>query len=228
MKDQPSKICRNKLYSTFLPALIFLAIALIDPIQATDDKLLKKSLSKRVLEASASRMIVANNGFELKGDGGIPEWSWWTREEDAGSAKLTDEVAHSGSYSVFIYHDGLRDFAFSNASRFHVHQGQKLTASAWIKCEKSKNSIRLAAVALKDGEVVHWEIGSDRAYGTVDWTNVKALINVPDGVDQIYLRFVGGGNVRAWVDDVKIESGWEKRARIAKLKVKGFASERVK
>jgi rhamnogalacturonan endolyase len=207
--DQLSRIYRNKLYSAFLPALMFLAIALIDPIQAKDE------------------MIIANNGFELKGDREIPEWSWWTREEGAGSAELTDEVAHSGNCSVFIYHDSLRDFAFSNTSRLDVHQAQKLTASAWIKCENSKNSIRLAAVALKDGETVSWDIGSDGIWGTQDWVRLTALISVPRGVDQIYLRFVGSGNVRAWADDVRIEGGWQRRPQPDKPEVAGYARERV-
>jgi rhamnogalacturonan endolyase len=170
---------------------------------------------------------VTNGGFELEGEGEIPDWRWWTREPDMGSATLTDEVVHSGKRAVFITHHGQRDFAFSNAKRFAVSQGQKLTASAWVKCEDTAE-FQLATVALKDDKTVRWDIGSDGVWGTQDWTLLTALINVPHGVDQVYLRFVGSGKVRAWADDVAIEEGWRKRSQPRKPEVVGYADERVK
>ncbi len=178
-------------------------------------------------DAQQNKMTVANGDFELLGEDEIPGWRWWTREPDMGSAILTQEDTHSGDYSVFITHHGQRDLAFSNASRFAVSQGQKLTASAWVKCQDTME-FQLATVALKNGETVRWDIGSDSVWGTQDWTLLTALINVPRGVDEIHLRFVGSGNVRAWADDVKIEEGWRETPQSRKPKVAGYARQRIK
>jgi len=174
-----------------------------------------------------SEMAVANSGFESGNEDEIADWRWWTREPDMGSAVLTDTVAHEGKRSVLITHNGQRDFAFSNATRFAVKEGQKLTASVWVKCQDTVG-LQLAAVALKDGETVRWDIGSDDIWGTQDWTRIVALIKVPRAVDEIYLRFVGSGEVQAWADDVRIEEGWQKQPQLLKPKVAGYADERVK
>jgi rhamnogalacturonan endolyase len=195
--------------------LVLLPIFKIDPSQAQPTP-----------RPDADARTVANGSFELTGEDGIPGWQWWTREPDMGSAVLTDEATHDGEHAVLISHHGTKDFAFSNSERFAVSQNQKLTASAWVKCEDT-DDLRLAAVGLKDGETVSWDIGSDGIWDTQDWARLTALIRVPRGVDQIYLRFVGSGNVRAWADDVRIEEGWQRPPQPDKPKVAGYAHERV-
>lgn len=212
---------------TPLVFMAFLIIPMICSVQAS--QIAKSEVESAIApeDAQQSKMTVTNGDFELLGEDGIPGWRWWTREPDVGSASLTREDVHSGDYAVFITHHGQRDLAFSNASRFAVSQGQKLTASAWVKCQDTEE-FRLAAVALKNGETVRWDIGSDGIWGTQDWTLLTALIKVPREVDEIYLRFVGSGNVRAWADDVKIEVGWQDLPQFRKPKVAGYARQRIK
>jgi rhamnogalacturonan endolyase len=181
----------------------------------------------KIGNASEDDMTLTNGGFESMGEDGIPGWSWWTREPDTGSAILTDEVSYEGDHAVLISHHGSRDFAFSNSKRFAVSPGQKFTASAWVKCEYTSD-FRFATVALKDGDTVSWDIGSDGIWGTRDWVRLTALISVPRGVNQIYLRFVGSGNMKVWADDVRIEEGWQKQPQPDKPKVAGYADKRVK
>ncbi|MFC1714481.1 carbohydrate binding domain-containing protein [Candidatus Poribacteria bacterium] len=210
------ELARSASFPTFrLTVIVFLtvgAFAMITPVRG---------------EQLLDEMTITNGDFELASEGEIPGWAWWTREPDMGSATLTKEGAHSGDYSVSITHHGPRDLAFSNSTRFAVTQGQKLTVSAWAKCQDT-NDFQMAVVALKDGELVRWDIGSDGVWGTKDWTLLTALVNVPRTADEIYVRFVGSGNVQAWVDDVKIEEGWRERLQTQKPKVDGYARQRIK
>ncbi|MBD3182186.1 silent information regulator protein Sir2 [Candidatus Poribacteria bacterium] len=171
-------------------------------------------------------MIIPNGGFESGNGEEIPEWNWWTREKDTGSAILINKSYHNGKQSALITHNGDRDFAFSNSKRLPVEFGQKLTATAWVKSSYAEE-IRLAAVAMKGDKNVRWDIGSDGVWGTKDWTKLTALIKVPRNVDEIYLRFVGKGKVKAWVDDINLEKGWINYKLASKPKVTGYARERV-
>ncbi len=168
---------------------------------------------------------VRNGGFEVAADDTIPGWAWWTREADAGSARFTDE-AHEGAHAVLIEHTGERDFAFSNGGRLDVEARAKLTASAWVRTE-GPGELRLSIVALSGGEVVAWSIGSDGATGAGEWTRLQAPAKVRRGIDQVYVRFTGSGEVRAWVDDVTLERGWPEVVRADRPPVEGWATERV-
>jgi len=210
-----------------LIAIAFLAALTISQVQAS--QVVKPAVatvgtSEDVLQ---DEMAVTNGDFELVGENEVPGWGWWTREPDMGSAALVKEDTRSGDYAVLITHHGKRDLAFSNDRRFAVSQGQKFTASAWVKCQDT-TEFRLAAVALKDGKSVRWDIGSDGIWGTQGWTLLTALISVPRAVDEVYLRFVGSGNVRVWADDVKLEEGWQERPVSRKPKVVGYARKRIK
>lgn len=173
-----------------------------------------------------AEMAIPNGNFESDIDEEIQQWSWWTRVDNAGSAVLSTGIVYEGKQSVLIAHHGERDFAFSNYTRFSVKSGQKMTATAWAKSADS-GEIRLAAVAIKDKKTLRWDIGSDGIRGNTDWTKLIAYIKTPQGTDEIYLRFVGSGNVKGWVDDVKLEEGWASYKVVAKPKVSGYAKERV-
>lgn len=169
---------------------------------------------------------VRNGDFEFTVGEGIPGWTWWTREQGAGSARLTDE-AHGGAHAVLIEHTGERDFALSNSGRRPVRSGEKLTASAWVRTE-GEGVVNLAIVGLLEGEVVSWAIGQDSVRGATDWRRLEAYARVPRNVDEVYVRVTGSGRVRAWVDDVSLTEGWAApAARPARPPVAGWADERV-
>ncbi len=168
---------------------------------------------------------VRNGGFEVVAGDAIPGWSWWTREADAGTARFTDE-AHEGERAALIEHAGERDFAFSNQGRLDVEPHDRLTASAWVRTE-GPGELRLSIVALSGGEVIAWSIGSDGATNAAEWTHLQALAEVRRNIDQVYVRFTGTGEVRAWVDDVTLERSWPAVARTSRPPVEGWAGTRV-
>ncbi|MGD9495380.1 MAG: carbohydrate-binding domain-containing protein, partial [Armatimonadota bacterium] len=70
-------------------------------------------------------------------------------------------------------------------------------------------------------------IGSAGPSVTGEWTYQQARAKVRRYIDQVYVRFTGSGEVRAWVDDVTLERGWPPVARAPKPPVQGYATERV-
>ncbi len=176
--------------------------------------------------AMASINGVKNGDFEVVADDAIPGWIWWTREEGAGSVRSTDQ-AHGGAHAVYVEHSGERDFAFSNVGRLPVGPRDKLTASAWVRSEGA-GTLSLAVVAMSGGEVVAWSIGSGRVTGGTDWTRLEARARVPRNVAEVYVRFTGSGEVRAWLDDVALEHGWAPQPeRADRPPVEGWADSRV-
>lgn len=176
-----------------------------------------------VLEAQNG---VRNGGFEQAVEGTIGGWSWWTRENDAGSAQITDEVAHSGRHSCYIEHLRQRDFALRNTGRLDVEFGDLITASAWVRVEEA-DRLDLVIVGLRDGQVVRWNVASRTITQPTDWTLVEAGGRVLRGIDEVYVRFTGTGNVRAWVDDVSLQTGIARTSRRDRPPVDGWADEAV-
>jgi rhamnogalacturonan endolyase len=84
----------------------------------------------------------------------------------------------------------------------------------------------LAVVALQKGKTLSWDIGSASAEAADKWVKIEAPVEVPDGCDAVYVRFVGERDTVAWVDDVELRP-W-KLVRRQKPRVKGHAAERVR
>lgn len=150
-------------------------------------------------------------------------WGWWSRT-DVGSATHVEEGCKTPG-AVRIVNDGPRDFAFSNETRIPVAPGQAFKATAWVKPLRGK--VELAVVGLKDGKLVDWRIGRGNTslIKPGEWGQVTAKTVVPDGVDTVYVRFTGDGDVEALVDDIAFEPwNWQ---GVDKPKVEGFAKERV-
>ncbi len=172
---------------------------------------------------------VKNGGFEFLPEGaeGIPGWSWWMRENEAGSCELVEENARDGERAIYIEHTGERDFALSNRGSLPVEFRDKLTATAWVRTE-GEGQVNLAFVARRDGEVVSWDIGSDHVTGTHDWTKLQARAMVRRNIDEVYVRVTGSGAITARVDQVEMQRGWTPRSdRPERPPVDGWASERV-
>ncbi|MFO8082339.1 MAG: hypothetical protein R6V07_18815 [Armatimonadota bacterium] len=177
--------------------------------------------------ASANGVTNGDFEFTLEGEEGIPGWTWWQREEGAGKAELVTEGAREGERAAYIEHTGERDFAFSNRGRLPVEPRDKLTATAWVRTE-GEGTLTLAFVAVTDDEVVAWNIGSADARGDTDWTRLEAMAMVRRNIDEVYVRFTGSGEVRAWIDGVAVQRGWPEPAeRPDRPPVEGWAAERV-
>ncbi len=171
---------------------------------------------------------VSNGDFEFALEGGdpIPGWTQYLREQGAGTFSVTAD-AHQGQRAVLIEHTGEQDFALSNRGRLPVEERDRLNATAWVRTE-GEGSLTLAFVALRDGEVVAWDIGSDSVRGASDWRKLDARAMVRRNIDEVYVRFTGTGPIRAWVDEVVLERGWPDVAeRPQRPPVQGWARERV-
>ncbi|MBC7288355.1 MAG: hypothetical protein H5T86_09985, partial [Armatimonadetes bacterium] len=168
---------------------------------------------------------VINGDFELGTEIAASGWTWWSRDQK-GSATF-DSPGKTGKRCVLITYDGERDWAFTNSGRLKVKPGEVWVGSAWMKCEQTDGA-DLAIVALSQGKVLNWSIGYDGIFGTRDWTRVQAIAVVPEGCDEIYLRFVGSGRTRLWVDGVALQPG-KLPAVVAAPKppVNGWATRRV-
>ncbi len=168
---------------------------------------------------------VDNGDFETVADGNrAAGWTWWSRE-GKGEAVSVDTDSHGGKRAVRIAHDGKRDWAFTCGTRMTVAPDTDLCVTAWAKGPKGGQPIGVHVVGCYNGERVTWKLGGGR--GTMDgkWKELKGCFTVPEGINEIYVRFVGQGNTQVWLDDVAVKAG--KMVFPRKPKVKGWARERV-
>lgn len=169
------------------------------------------------------KIEVVNGNFESGDDIKNSSWSWWSRD-NKGNVEFSSD-AKLGKRSVKIFYDGEKDWAFLNAGRLDVKPGEVWIVSGWAKCQNTK-IITLAVVALSKGKILSWDIGSAGLEGTKDWTRLEATAFIPEGCDQIYVRFVGLETTCAWVDDVGIKKG-ELKPRVAKPKIDELSKKRI-
>ena len=172
----------------------------------------------------AGELPVANGGFGEAAGNGAAGWKWWSRT-GVGSASRTADEHHGDGHSVCLRHEGERDWAFSSEQRLAAKPGDACLASAWVKV--AKGDVVLAVVALRGGKTLRWDIGSASAGVGKDWVRIEALAEVPEGCDQIYVRFVGQGDTLAWVDDVTLQTTILPKPA-DKPKVQGYATERIR
>jgi len=169
---------------------------------------------------------VSNGGFEFGEDFASSGWSFWSRDQGAGSAELVPE-AHSGKRCVKFTHAGQRDFAMTGSGRLAVKPGETWVASAWMKCHKTM-AADLAVVAMGKGKLITWSLAIAGVWDDRDWTRVEANAHIPDGCDQIYVRVVGSGDATVWVDDVALAPGEPPPPPKPKMKVDGWADRRAR
>lgn len=176
-----------------------------------------------LVPAMAEKVGVMNGDFEAGADLSRSGWTWWARNGE-GSAAFS-EPGHGSKRCAKIVHTGDRDFAFTNGGRLDVTPGTVWIATAWAKCEDTEG-LSLDVVAMSKGKLLSWNIGSDGISGTRDWKQLRAEAYIPEGCDQIYVRFTGNNKLTAWVDDVTLEGG-KPYVRPVKPLVTGWATERV-
>ena len=165
---------------------------------------------------------LANPGFEQVEGDQAAGWSWWTREPNKGSAKA-EKTPHSGTYAARILHDGEKDWNLSCGTHLPVKAEQEYAVRAWFKCTDTK-AARVDVVGCKDGKPVTWSVGGASTSGTHDWKQVRGYAYIPDGVNSVYIRVVGGGKADVLVDDISLRP--EKIVYEQKPKVKGWLKKR--
>ena len=184
--------------------------------------------SRQTGETSA-QFDIENGDFSEGGESNTPHaWGWWSRT-DVGSATHIPSGGENADGAVRIINDGPRDFAFSNSSRFYVQPGESYRATARIQPIRGRTE--LAIVALSGGETLDWSIGiggvePTNASESDAWIDVVATAIIPDGCDQIYVRFVGSADVESVIDDVLIEAWDWRQADEDRTPVEGYAYDR--
>lgn len=173
--------------------------------------------------AQEAALPLPNAGFETAEGNQPAEWTWWSRE-GGGSATVAPGQGRNGSQAVFVQHDDERDWAFSNSKRFAVEPAQEYTVRAWVRGEHTER-VEVAIVALAEGKTLYWSIGGDVAGQAAEWTKLQGGARIPDKCDEVYVRFVGTGLTRAYIDDVSLTPGAPPRPQ--KPKVRGWAQQRV-
>jgi len=167
---------------------------------------------------------VMNGDFEFGSDIRSSGWSFWSRE-----GVTTVDLAREGTKGTRcakIVNTGERDWYLANSGRTKVKPRQTWIATARMKCVDTA-SATLHVFGVSQGKVTYSALATDGVWGTTDWTEVRAVAEIPADVDEIYLRVNGYGKAQVWVDDVALRPGPPVPAPKPKQKVNGWAKERV-
>lgn len=169
--------------------------------------------------------LVVNPGFETLDDKGQPaEWSWWTRESGAGRMEVSEE-RHDGARALRIVHTGEKDWNATNSRRTPVKSGASYAITCWMKRAGDARAGSVQVVGNKGKELVSWSIGRTSEPRRAGWQRCKAWFTVPETVDTVYVRIVGGGRTDCWVDDVQVVPETEP-PMVRGPKVDGWAKKR--
>lgn len=149
---------------------------------------------------------VPNPGFEIGNGTTAAQWSWWSRAK-TGAAERTTMEPHGGRYAMHIRHEARGDWAFSSTGRVAVRPGQGFRATGWVKVKTGE--VALGIVALSKGQTLDWDLGSQGESGAGKseagrWVQLQSIAEIPEGCDQIYLRFTGLGVADLVLDDVSL------------------------
>ncbi|MEK6567197.1 MAG: hypothetical protein AABZ27_00480, partial [Candidatus Omnitrophota bacterium] len=170
----------------------------------------------------AASLNITNPGFESGTTAPGTGWSWWSRDT-TGTTEFSSD-AQEGLRSLKIVYANTQDWALNNSSKQNVQKGQFWKATAWVKCQDT-NSIYLEAIGLTAGKwMTRAVMAKDIAYGTKEnWVQLSAVAQIPEGCDQIFIRFSGTGKAAAWLDNVSLQQITPE----AKPQVQGWAQQRV-
>ncbi|MFC2116567.1 hypothetical protein ACFLTU_08820 [Bacteroidota bacterium] len=186
---------------------------------------------------------IINGDFETPGE----ELSGWdlvarhagenTLKPAAGEPEaIISEEAHSGKQSAHVSWN-IPDtdswnslWRLTNKALYPVSPGEVFTVTAWMKGSSGFRcgKVWMEIIGLADGEVVKIGIGRDMLNAKSYWMPFEAEAIVPDGCNQMQVRFTGGHNTDLFLDDVQVYPGPPKpHEKAIKPAVEGFATERI-
>ena len=168
-------------------------------------------------EAPAA-FAVANGGFEA----GLAGWKpLFTREPQTGQAESDRDQFHAGSGAAKITHTGQADWSFETNAQLPVVPGDLIELNAWVKIDGPGGVTLAASTWGADRKVVSWSFGARPAGAAPAWQAIQTRFVVPPGVTAIQPRFLGGGKLVAWIDDVSIA----KKENVFARRPKNFPAE---
>jgi len=186
---------------------------------------------------------VSNGSFEST----AKELEGWVltahHDEDDSPGKAAGEPVativkepHSGKRSIHVFWE-IPDtdswnslWTLTNNTTYPVRPGDKFTVTAWMKGTSGFHcgKVWMEVLGLFDNKVIKVGIGKDMLNARSYWLPFKALVVVPDGCNQMQVRFTGGHRTDLFIDEVKVLEGHpEPYEKLQKPLVNGFAQERV-
>jgi rhamnogalacturonan endolyase len=146
------------------------------------------------------------------------------------------EEAHSGKNALHVFWD-IPDtdswnslWMLTNTALYPVSPEDIFTVTAWMKGTSGLRcgKVWMEVIGLSDNKVVKVGIGKDMLNARSYWMQFEAKIVVPEGCNQMQVRFTGGHRTDLFLDDVKVYAGLPaSHKRIIKPLVTGFATERI-
>ncbi len=169
---------------------------------------------------------ITNAGFEEPAaDNSIAEWGFFAREKEKGSVTLTEDAA-SGRWAARIVNAGERDWALYNNCKTAVKPGQFFELQCRMKVLSGEKNGRLNVVGYAGKTLFDWSIGSTAAARSDGWQEYRGYVQIPPGVDTIYLRYTGQGATDLLVDDTQLTQHAKMEFPAGGPKVQGWAAER--
>ncbi len=188
------------------------------------------------------RDAVINGDFETVGEN-LTGWNLEAKHATNKKFPATGEPVanvknepHSGKKSVHVSWD-IPDtdswgsiWTLTNNKRYSVIPGDVFTVTAWMKGNSGFHcgKVWMEVIGLADDEVVRIGIGKDMLNARSYWMPFEAEVLVPEGCNQMQVRFTGGHRTDLYLDDVQVYSGpMEPHKRASKPLVEGMATERA-
>ncbi len=186
---------------------------------------------------------IINGNFELAGEKLIG-WNFEARhsEKDLPYRAAGEPVANvsndsrCGSKALHVYWD-IPDtdswgslWKLTNDALYPVKPGEVFTVTAWMKGSSGNRcgKVWMEVIGLADSAVVEVGIGKDMLNARSHWMQFVAEVIVPDGCNQMQIRFTGGHRTDLFLDDIQVYSGPpEPHERAQKPLVTGLAQGRV-
>ena len=146
------------------------------------------------------------------------------------------EDAHSGKQSLHVFWDIPETdnwgslWTLTNETLYPVKPGEVFTVTAWMKGSSGFRcgKVWMEVIGLADNKIVEVGIGKDMMNAKSYWMSFEAKTVVPEGCNQMQVRFTGGHRTDLFLDDVQVYSGHPKpHESIQKPLVTGLATKRV-
>ncbi len=156
--------------------------------------------SPLILLLSASLLrgaTLTNVGFEA----GLQGWRLWTREHNAGTLTLDEQVRHSGARAAHIEHRGQRDWSLEPELRCPVRPGELFVMEAWVRTEGEGSVTLCVSTWDAENKAVDWAYAAQTARASGSWQRLRTRVLVPEGITDIQPRLIGEGKLDLRVDD---------------------------
>ena len=150
-----------------------------------------------------SQNLVPNAGFEQ----GLTSWRppLWTREANAGSARIVGTPTHSGDSALRIEFHGRQDWSFNSSALVAVHAGDVYETRVWAMTSQLRSSVEFSVILYDSARnVLDWSWGAARIDSSRGFREARCRFLIPEGVAFIAPRFIGVDSCDIVPDDASL------------------------